>query len=235
MLAIVCLLNAIIFIYFKSKMTRMEQKVDLMFQLIQEYEQQKQQPSYAYSQPVVMQGGHNDVEQSTEILINVSDDDNVSEGVSSDSEEVSDEEENCEEAGANTETIYITNEPLTDNNIKTINLTGAEIECLQIAPDNDLDEISDFDDDAASTTLDNTSDTAPLCEINADNLYAVSSKTTKEISLDDNVSVISQLNAVKETPFKNYSVKELKNLCEEKGYANYKGLRKGKLIELLET
>ena len=216
-------------------MTRMEQKVDLMFQLIQEYEQQKQQPSYAYSQPVVMQGGHNDVEQSTEILINVSDDDNVSEGVSSDSEEVSDEEENCEEVGANTETIYITNEPLTDNNIKTINLTGAEIECLQIAPDNDLDEISDFDDDAASTTLDNTSDTAPLCEINADNIYDVSSKTTKEISLDDNVSVINQLNAVKETPFKNYSVKELKNLCEEKGYANYKGLRKGKLIELLEA
>ena len=40
-LGVTCLACVILFLYFRNRISRMEQKVDLMFQLIQEYEQNK--------------------------------------------------------------------------------------------------------------------------------------------------------------------------------------------------
>ena len=40
-LGVTCLASVILFLYFRNRVGRMEQKVDLMFQLIQEYEQTK--------------------------------------------------------------------------------------------------------------------------------------------------------------------------------------------------
>ena len=40
-LGVTCLASVILFLYFRNRVGRMEQKVDLMFQLIQEYEQSK--------------------------------------------------------------------------------------------------------------------------------------------------------------------------------------------------
>ena len=40
-LGVTCLVCVILFLYFRNRIGKMEQKLDLMFQLIQEYEQNK--------------------------------------------------------------------------------------------------------------------------------------------------------------------------------------------------
>ena len=77
-LGVTCLACVILFLYFRHRISRMEQKVDLMFQLIQEYEQNK---NITYQQSVnepantvpymTQEGGH----RNDDDLISVSDDD----------------------------------------------------------------------------------------------------------------------------------------------------------------
>ena len=90
-LGVTCLASVILFLYFRNRVGRMEQKVDLMFQLIQEYEQTKNiaatrtfpAPTSSRDNEVQMGGNteHDD-------LISVSDDDDHE----TDSEEISDNE-----------------------------------------------------------------------------------------------------------------------------------------------
>ena len=134
-LGITCLAAIILYLYFRNRIGRIEQKVDLMFQLIQEYNQNQnvqQMPSMSHEHRTVMQEGRpND-------LISVSDDDDDDER-ESDSEEVSDDDVD------NTLPLNISNDTMI-NTIKTINLAGAEIDSLHTEAPDDLDEISELDD-----------------------------------------------------------------------------------------
>jgi len=200
----------------------MEQKVDLMFQLIQEYEQNKIIQSYPQDENIPSSNDQATYDQATHDqsthdpahLISVSDDDEEY----SDSDEVSDEED---------EGLLNIKEIVSGENIKSISLSGAEIESLQVA--DDLDDISDLED----THID---DIVNLAEVNNDEI---------EVSLeDDNEENITDQEETEEVTVKKIdvdksldqlSVKELKILAEEKGFTNYKGLRKNKLVELLAT
>jgi hypothetical protein len=186
----------------------MEQKVDLMFQLIQEYEQNKNMrgppPQNISEAAPIHSGGGQD-------LISVSDDDEEY----SDSEEVSDNEDE--------NTLDIT-ETVSVDNIKSISLSGAEIEPFQMA--DDLDEISDIEEDASIV----------LMEINNDEITVVKSppeegvaETVEEMILE----TVSDKDT--EKPLVEHSVKELKALAEQRGFTNYKALRKNKLVELLAS
>ena len=194
----------ILFLYFRNRFSRMEQKVDLMFQLIQEYEQNK-----------------NISPEIERDLINVSDDEYT------DSDEVSDDDEDGEQGykqvfgGRVEEQVeepveeqveeqveeplveQIEISPHVDIDIKSISLSGAEVESLQMV--DDLDEISDIDCNSDVT----------ITEL-VDNLVEEIAVTKDE-----------------EKPLKSHSVKELKIMAGERGFTNYKALRKGKLIELL--
>ena len=108
-LGVTCLVCVILFLYFRNRISRMEQKVDLMFQLIQEYEQNK-----------IIQQNHprNDTRPAAAMaaveanLINVSDD----ESDYSDSDEVSDVEDDG---------LLNIKETVVGENIKSISLSGA--------------------------------------------------------------------------------------------------------------
>jgi len=123
-LGVTCLACVILFLYFRNRISRMEQKVDLMFQLIQEYEQNKmiQHPQTSNSVPThsspfpdeQMGGNGRRVEAN---LISVSDD----ESDYSDSDEVSDGEDDG---------LLNIKETVVGENIKSISLSGAEIESL---------------------------------------------------------------------------------------------------------
>ena len=220
-LGVTCLASVILFLYFKNRVGRMEQKVDLMFQLIQEYEQTKniaatrtfeQTSSVARDNGVQMEGGntHDD-------LISVSDDDDHE----TDSEEVSDEED--EE-----EPIRI--QQAVDN-IKSISLSGAEIESMIVEPGDDLDEISDLDD--------NNNDVITLEETNIDEIENLeedqeSSEVIEEEIVEEPLAV-KKIEVVDEKPLAKMTVKELKKKAEEDGFTNFKGLRKDKLVELLQS
>ena len=224
-LGVTCLLCVILFLYFRNRISRMEQKVDLMFQLIQEYEQNKiinqnhprnntqSVPTVAF-QDVQMGGTEHRVEAN---LINVSDD----ESDYSDSDEVSDEEDG----------LLNIKETVVGENIKSISLSGAEIESLKVETGDDLDDISDFEE----TNMD---DMITLEEVNNDEIEVEEQEEEKQ---EENTSehqeeiIVKKIEVKDDKPLKEKTVKELKQLAGEKGFTNYKGLRKNKLVELLAT
>jgi len=222
-LGVTCLACVILFLYFRNRISRMEQKVDLMFQLIQEYEQNKiiqnhpqtsnSMPTHHTPYPDTQMGS---TEHRVEAnLINVSDD----ESDYSDSDEVSDEEGD----------LLNIKETVVGENIKSISLSGAEIESLKVEPEDDLDDISDFEE----TNMD---DMITLEEVNNDEIEVEEQEEDADEHQEEIEEIIVKKIEVKDDkPLKEKTVKELKQLAGEKGFTNYKGLRKNKLVELLAT
>ncbi len=137
-LGVTCLVCIILFLYFRNRIGKMEQKVDLMFQLIQEND--------TLPFPDAQMGGTEHRAEAN--LISVSDDSDYS-----DSDEVSDEED---------ELLNI-KETVVGENIKSISLSGAEIESLKVETGDDLDDISDLEE----TNMD---DMITLEEVNNDEI-----------------------------------------------------------------
>ena len=227
-LGVTCLASVILFFYFKNRIGRMEQKVDLMFQIIQEYEQAKNiqpiqtfQPTTVSRDDVMQMGGntaHND-------LISVSDDDD-DDNQETDSEEISDNEEDEEEP-----TLQIQGQV---ENIKSISLSGAEIESLVVEPADDLDEISDLEDDDDKKEIITLEET--LDEENEDLVESVENNEAEEEEIIDEESVyVKKIEVGDVKPLDKMTVKELRNKAEKDGFTNFKGLRKDKLVELLTS
>ncbi len=222
-LGVTCLASVILFLYFRNRVGRMEQKVDLMFQLIQEYEQTKNiaatrafQPTTVSRDDVAQMGGNNVHDD----LISVSDDDDDHE---TDSEEISDNESGDEEEPINIQESVA--------NVKSISLSGAEIESLAVEPADDLDDISDLDDNEV-VTLEETMPDEFEDELESEHPEIVDEEITEEVSKDVSVKKI-EVDA--EKPLDKMTVKELKAKAEKDGFTNFKGLRKDKLVELLTS
>jgi len=105
---------------------------------------------------------------------------------------------------------------------------------LSIEPGDDLDDISDFEE----TNMD---DMITLEEVNNDEIEVEEQEVDKQ---EENTSdhqeeieeiIVKKIEVNDDKPLKERTVKELKQLAEEKGFINYKGLRKNKLVELLAT
>ena len=219
-LGVTCLASVILFLYFRNRVGRMEQKVDLMFQLIQEYEQSKNIEAAQTFKPIPV---NNTMQRGGSIarddLISVSDDDERD----TDSEEVSDNEEEDE-----IEELLQIQEPV--ENVKTISLSGAEIESLAVEPADDLDEISDLDEEPAGVIT--------LEETNIDDIEdGEMNEVTEEIVEDgkDESVTVKKIEVNDEKPLDKMTVKELKAKAEADGFTNFKGLRKDKLVELLTS
>ncbi len=223
-LGVTCLASVILFLYFRNRIGRMEQKVDLMFQLTQELvqaknisETQAMPPTHSRDEMHQMMGGgstnHDD-------LISVSDDD---EERDSDSEEISDNESGDEEEPINIQESVA--------NVKSIKLDGAEIESLAVEPADDLDEISDLEDNEVVTLEESVPDEIDE-ELESEHPEIVDDEITEEVSKDVSVKKI-EVDA--EKPLDKMTVKELKAKAEKDGFTNFKGLRKDKLVELLTS
>ena len=224
-LGVTCLACVILFLYFRNRISRMEQKVDLMFQLIQEYEQNKiiqNHPQTSNTTPTVSSRSMQMGGQVEANLISVSDDDSEY----SDSDEVSDVEED--------DGLLNIKETVVGENIKSISLSGAEIESLKVEHGDDLDDISDFEE----TNMD---DMITLEEVNNDEIEVEEQegeeqeKNTSDHQEEIEKVIVKKIEVTDDTPLDEKTVKELKQLAEEKGFINYKGLRKNKLVELLAT
>lgn len=223
-LGVTCLASVILFLYFRNRIGRMEQKVDLMFQLTQELvqaknisETQAMPPTHSRDEMHQMMGGgstnHDD-------LISVSDDD---EERDSDSEEISDNESGDEEEPINIQESVA--------NVKSISLSGAEIESLAVEPADDLDDISDLDDNEV-VTLEETMPDEIDDELESEHPEIVDEEITEEVSNDVSVKKIE---VASEKPLDKMTVKELKEKAAKDGFTNFKGLRKDKLVELLTS
>ena len=234
-LGVTCLASVILFLYFRNRVGRMEQKVDLMFQLIQEYDKSKNiEPTRSFQQvPSTnssMQMGGNVTHDD---LISVSDDDDDTDR-DTDSEEVSDNED---EEDVSVEEVLQIQEQV--ENIKSISLSGAEIESLAVEGGDDLDEISDLEDDIQDTiTLDDKTNETNVDDDIIDDLDNSNEEEEEEEEIIDDENVDSKVKKIEvdsNKPLDKMTVRELKAKAEKDGFTNYKGLRKDKLVELLQS
>ena len=222
-LGVTCLASVILFLYFRNRIGRMEQKVDLMFQLTQELvqaknisETQAMPPTHSRDEMHQMMG---DGTTNHDDLISVSDD----EERDSDSEEISDTESADEEEPINIQESVA--------NVKSISLSGAEIESLVVEPPDDLDDISDLDDNEV-VTLEEIMPEENEEELESENTEIVEDEIAEEVSNDVSVK---KIDVGSEKPLDKMTVKELKEKAAKDGFTNFKGLRKDKLVELLTS
>jgi len=128
----------LVFVYFRNKVSGIEKKVELMFNLIQSYEgsqnmAQTQQPVMTMPENVY-ENNYNQTEDVKTDLIEVSDDD---------SDEVSDSEDESDED--ETLSFSTTDVQLDENDIKTIELDNSENQ--ENKNEDSLDEIDDSEDE----------------------------------------------------------------------------------------
>lgn len=211
----------LLFYYFKNRISVTEQKVNLMFQLIQEHEKnssiQVMRPDQMFQQMPVS-GGDNG-------LINVSDDDvsahnddgELSE-CSDDSEEESDDDSE-EESDGNKLVYGETLENPGDDKIIKLNLTGSET----------------TNEATANDSLEEMNINATLLEHSSENDELGSITLSENENEDDGDNDKSLDNSDAPLDYKKATVAQLKELCESKKLSGYKNLRKPALIELLQS
>ena len=194
----------LVFVYFRNKVSGIEKKVELMFNLIQNYEGQQNmaQSGGFMAQPSNDEESYpqQNVQQVRSELIEVSDDED------NDSDEVSDEEEDSEDEDDQTLKFEPTNIELKEDDVKTIQLE----EINQQKDDNNDEEEDSLDDDDSEEEDDDDEDNADDDELEA----------TEVITLT-------------EEDYKKKTVAELKKLAGQRGLQNYRSLKKAPLIELL--
>lgn len=204
-----------LFLFFRNRMTKIEQKLNLMFQLIQEHNtaqelaraQMMAQQRQRVPGPPPAGGKRADStppDREPELIEISEDDAGGSSGGSTDSEEVSDTE-------PTKLAISETKGDFSLGELKGINLeiSGAEVADKSTL---DLDEVSDLEELATEEMPKPavaTEEAAPTKEAVV--------KTVKMATVD----------------LASLRVTELRDRCEEKGLKGYKSLRKPALIELL--
>ena len=213
----------LLFLYFRNKISSVERKVDVMFDLIQNHQQQQMDSmntmQMASQQNVVQEdvaqtgAWTEDNLQPERNLIDVSDDEDDGD----DSEEVSDSDEDSDEEEQPTISLDKTEDmTLEVSEVKKINIQESDkvtvdetVELQEVEDVTDsLDEIDEDDDDEEEEEEEEEE------------------KEVKEV-------VISKLD--EEFDYTKLKVSELKAMAEAKNLEGYKSLKKGPLIELLKA
>lgn len=210
-IGITILAVGLVFVYFRNKVSGIEKKVELMYNLIQNYDGQQNAARGGFVADPIQNETHQHEEQTIKSeLIPISEDED-----NSDSDEVSDsDEESDEESDDEEETLKFepTNIELNDDEVKTINLEEIKHETYE----DSLDEINDDDDDLEEITLDPQ-------EIKPDPQEETDDEPLEAVE-------VIQLSA---NSYKKKTVVELKKIASERGLSNYRSLKKEPLIQLL--
>lgn len=244
---VTCVTVGATFFYFRNRMQRTEQKIDLMFNLIQEHQntaklRQQFQPVNAMQHPaaVAMEQQMNDGNNENE-LINISDDDELDdeEYESDDSAEVSDTEEDklvIDKDGSDAGDV--------DSGVKTISLTleGAETFTPSEVKLDDISNLEehtiDENDNTEHHQLDaeeNDDDEGEEAEDDEDeedeDLDSITLSEDEAGDKEENVTV-KKVDVEETTDYNKLNKKRLVEIANEKGM-NTKGLKKSALVQLL--
>ena len=252
--AVTCLAVGICFFYFRNRMNKTEQKVDLMFQLIQEHERNSRMNQQIHMQ---QQMQHKDLDTG---LINISDnddDDDDEEYDSDDSREISDtddddklvinESNNLEEVEPAIKTISLSLDGAeTSNSVVSVD----EIETLEenkedinLESDDELDNVTLSDNEENNVESDSSSHDGTLQNFVVTKKVGKTetSETSEEaIESDDEESdhsgekEIDKETIVEEvTNYSKLTKAQLKKLAQDKGFVGYNKLTKTGLVDLL--
>ena len=270
-----------IFLYFylKKRTEKIEKKVNLMFQLIQEHEKQaRQQARMIISEKPSPPSSNNTPAQSPSLqtqnnsvnnnLIAVSDDDY--EADSDYSDEVSDNEpetlvisnlqpslalngaeitskvftfesnKETDKSHEDEENSVINSDDSDDDNKSDsdASTTVKIVEVQPLSPQNNLDEITLDDFNEVASTSDKNDTSNEKIELNYAEMKEEVDSLVQNITfqkLQSDNKTIKQIAVAKVEDLSKLRVAELKAKCSELGLEGYKSLRKGALIELIET
>uniref|UniRef100_A0A6C0C4X1 Rho termination factor N-terminal domain-containing protein n=1 Tax=viral metagenome TaxID=1070528 RepID=A0A6C0C4X1_9ZZZZ len=245
-LGVTTLSAALLFVYFKNKINDVENKVQIIFDLVQ-----------SHSQNQMNQQHHNDIDvkfhsQEQSNLIQVSDDDNdkndyntVSEGEDSEDEDSEDEDiegEDSEDEGSE------------DEGSEDEGSEGEDSEGEEVVEEAKINKLNNTDLFENNNDLQNNNQQSleipnikelEVSELNVLNNEMIQLNTKKDDeqeetdSLDELSDIDDQDKAETEKndipqDLKKFTVAVLKNLAEKKGLSNYKSLKKAALIKLIE-
>ena len=241
-LGVSALSATLLFLYFRNRMASVERKVDVMFDLIQSHESDRQQ-QMVYQQAMMQQQNSAPSSQNTGAwveettqpernLIDVSDDDD-SEGEydSEDSREVSDNEEDLEERIKLVTTDIDVDQAEEVKNVEVLETNDTEPVTVDEAVE--LEEVT-LEEDGTSGDVENTVQSADndndKVDDSLDEEDSEDEADEEEESDDDETQEVSE-----EVEYSKLKVAELKAIAEAKGLTNYKSLKKQPLIDLIKA
>lgn len=217
----------LLFLYFRNKISSMEKKVDVMFDLIQNHQQEQYNTQRTNNQVeehnIMSTDNFNNFDENIQNNVNlipVSEDENDDEN-DDDSEEVSDSDEDVSDNEDLPKISLDSTENMTleVNDIKKITVQEVDkvigddyiqMDELEDVTDS-LDEMDDSDDEE-----NNNEDVTEVAEVTE-----VNEVTVQKIEDDFDYNKLK--------------VSELKALAKQKGLQNYKSLKKGSLVDLLQS
>lgn len=219
-IAVTVLAVGLLFVYFRNKVSAVEKKVELMFNLIQNYETQTHQNNRAQTMNGAMQMANSIMEnndimsmesvpQQTTTLIEVSDDED-SEEVSDDDEESDEEEETLsfEKSTSQEDTVNV--------DLDTIDITNL---------DSDQSNEQSQDNEVTQVDLEKNEDSLDEEDSDLDD-------DQEEEEEEENLEA-TEIVELTEDEYKKKTVAELKQIAQTRGLTNYKSLKKTPLIQLL--
>ena len=211
----------LLFLYFRNKISSMEKKVDVMFDLIQNHQQEQyntQTNNQVEEHNIMSSDNFNNFDENIQNSVNlipVSEDENDDEN-DDDSEEVSDSDEDVSDNEDLPKISLDSTENMTleVNDIKKI--TVQEVDKVLIDDSIQMEELEDVTD-----SLDEMEDSDDEENNNEDVTEEVKEVTVQKIDEDFDYNKLK--------------VSELKALAKQKGLQNYKSLKKGSLVDLLQS
>ena len=229
-LGITGLSSVLLFLYFRNKLNEVEEKIETMFQVIQNYDNKESQISLTegsippeilhqmqqQEQLIAEQQMQQQIEQQNQCVLNpnnelitVSDKNSDSDESESDTDESDTDESDTDESDIEEEKqLKVSkddNLEVTTHDVEELNNLNLKVE--NTTENNDEEEIFIEDKDDEDESDDDESD----------------DDENKKIVVDESKEI------------KDLKVAELKKICRDKGLSGYKNLRKNDLIELLNN
>ena len=251
-LGVSALSATLLFLYFRNRISSVEKKVDVMFDLIQSHQSDRQQAQHMMMQQQRQQNQAPSqdtgawIAEDTEVgrnLIDVSEDDEDydEEYDSEDSKEVSDNDDDLEERIKLVTTdidIQVAEEAkavevLEANNTEPVSVDET-IELKEVTDDLEDEEEEDEEEEelGSSADVENTVQSADKSDNNddVDDSLEEDDSEEEEDNIDEPIQEVE-----KEVQYSKLKVAELKAIAEAMGLTNYKSLKKQPLIDLIKA
>ena len=231
-LGITTLSAAFLFIYFKNRINDVENKVQLIFDLVQSHQNNVNQQQYNSGLTVELKNetpqGMNPVVESSKIDIS-EDESSEDESDESDDSDDSDNERENENTPENMDG-QSDDEKVPDLVDASEDLEVETFPHLEKESNNDTDVNVENIQDLSEFTLDNVLEESMSLTNNLDE------DSLDELSSLDENTIEEQVEKPEEPPqdLKKLTVATLKTLAEKKGLTNYKSLKKAALIKLIQ-
>ena len=220
-LATILLSSILLFIYFKNRISVVEDKVNVIFQLVQNHTDNREEIRVYESSPQQPKSAN---------LIEVSDVDENEEESDSDENDTSDDSDNDEDSDDSEDSDEENNGVL---NLENDVILGENV----LSSENEIKKIS-LDLETSAETLEQEKyvlDKQNNSLQKKENEKTVDEESEHEESEDEATNESENENEKTGVNYTGLKVAELRKICEEKELDNYKGLKKAELIQLLES